>query len=113
MYKIIRDFLNLQIGDIIEIHFFSNDMISFYVVGGRFYDVKEYIKFPNPPINGKKYFWVKKEQQPFEALTFKVPYVPSDLTREHYKLYSQQEWVQLCKDKYIKELVDLGVIEVT
>ena len=111
-YKVLKDFLTLQKGDIIEISFFGNDNLSFNVVSGRFLDVKEYIKFPNPPINGKKYIWLKKEQQPFEALTFKVPNVPKDLSQEFKDLYSQCEWVQLCKDKYIKELIVLGVFDV-
>lgn len=112
MYKVLKDFLTLQKGDIIETTFFGNNNLSFYVVSGRFLDIKEYIKFPNPPTNGKKYIWIKKEQQPFEALTFKVPNVPKNLNEEFRDLYSQYEWVKLCKDKYIKELVDLGVFEV-
>lgn len=110
MYKVLKDFLSLQKGDIIEISFFGTDSFSFNVVNGRFLDVKEYIKFPNPPINDKRYTWVKQEQQPFEALYFKVPQVPKDLSQEYTDLYTQFQWVQLCKDKYIKELIDLGVI---
>jgi hypothetical protein len=110
MYTVLKDFLSLKKNDIVKVTTFSTDIISLYVIDGRLLDTKEYIEFPKPPINGKQYVWGKKKQQPFEALTFKTPSVPQDLTQEFRNLHSQQAWVEICIEKYINELIDLGVL---
>jgi hypothetical protein len=120
---VLRDFLSLMEGDIID--FRIGDVNTILVsVGNRKRDVPFYgndkgkWSKDNPPpsksygnnIPNVHFQWAKESIAEFTAMEFRMPECPKDLTKHLTLLYTQYEWREVCMQKVIEDLENQGVI---
>lgn len=110
-YKVIKNWMTLVENDIISIYKFDYNKFEFEVTN-RMIDYREYIKFKDRTKDSPDYVWRQKERERFTVMTFTAPDCPANKDKDLCNLYSQHDWVNICIENTINDLITIGVIEV-